>query len=226
MTNLVSGKCVLSVRSLGLDWTDGYQQGQRLDPPQTFGFLRHFAAHAGAKPVFFLGPGYGAGTILKQASPDRIKELLAILNWTAAPFGSREDLLLSYGIENVDYTRDSNANPVTTEHWAGDAYNMPWRYMAQHPQVIYNANYPDFTKVQADAESALIPLGVTDASLGYYSPSNNSKGIQLKLKFNDGLREILQGSRPLSDLDQLVQDWQSSGGEDIRKEYVDAIAAA
>jgi putative aldouronate transport system substrate-binding protein len=226
MTNLVSGKCVLSVRSLGLDWADGYQQGQRLDPPQTFGFLRHFAAHDGATPVFFLGTGYGAGTMLKQAPPDRIKELLAILNWTAAPFGSQEDLLLTYGVEGTDYTLGSNGNPVTTEHWAGDAYNMPWRYMAQHPQVIYNANYPEFTKFEADAEAALIPLGIADVTLGYYSPTNSSKGIQLKLKFNDGLGEILQGSRPLTDFDQLVRDWQSGGGEDIRKEYLDAMATA
>jgi putative aldouronate transport system substrate-binding protein len=226
MTNLVSGKCVLSVRSLGLDWTDGYQQGQHLDPPQTFGFLRHFAAHDGAKPVFFLGTGYGAGTMLKKAAPERIKELLAILNWTAAPFGSQEDLLLAYGVQGAHYTLDTNANPVTTDQWTGDAYNMPWRYMAQHPQVMYNAKYPDITRLQAAAESALIPLGVADATLGYYSPSNNAKGISLKLRFNDGLTEILQGSRPVSDLDQLVQDWQSGGGEDIRKEYLDAMAAA
>ena len=226
MTNLVSGKCVLSVRSLGLDWADGYQQGQRMDPQQTFGFLRHFAAHDGASPVFFLGTGYGAGTMLKKAAPERIKELLSILNWTAAPFGSQEDLLLTYGIEGVDYTLDPHGNPVTTDQWAGDAYNMPWRYMAQRPQVMYNANYPAFTKLQADAESALIPIGVPDATLGYYSPTNNAKGIQLKLKFNDGLSEILQGSRPLSDLDQLVSDWQSNGGEDIRKEYLKAMAGA
>ena len=226
MTNLIAGKCVLSVRSLGLDWTDGYQQGQHLVPPQTFGFMRHFAAHDGAKPVFFLGTGYGASTMLKKAGPDRIKELLGILNWTTAPFGSQEDLLLTYGLENTDYTLDASGNPVTTDHWTGDAYNMPWRYMSQHAQVMYNANYPEFTGLVADAETALIPIGVSDATLGYYSPTNNAKGVRLRLAFNDGLLEVLLGSRPLSDLDQLVKDWQSNGGEDIRKEYLTAIAAA
>ncbi|MBV9582539.1 MAG: extracellular solute-binding protein [Chloroflexi bacterium] len=225
MTNLVSGKCVLSVRALGLDWTDGYQQGQHLDPPQTFGFLRHFAAHDGAQAVFFLGTGYGASTMLKQASPDRIRELLGLLNWTAAPFGSQEDLLLTYGAANVDYTLDASGNPVTTDRWAADAYNMPWRYMAQHAQVIYNANYPAFTGLVADAEAALIPIGVSDATLGYYSPTSNAKGIRLRLAFNDGLLEVLQGSRPLGDLDQLVKDWQANGGEDMRKEFLTAIAA-
>jgi putative aldouronate transport system substrate-binding protein len=224
MTNLVSGKCVLSVRTLGLDWTDGFQQGQRLDPPQTFGFLRHFAANDGAKPVFFLGTGYGAGTMLKKASPERIKELLAILNWTAAPFGSQEDLLLSYGVEGADYKLDDEGNPVTTERWAGDAYNAPWRYMAQRHQVMYNASYPAMTKLQADAESALIPLGVSDPTLGFYSPTNNLKSVMLRVKFNDGLLEILQGRAAVSDLDQMIRDWQANGGEDIRKEYLQAMA--
>ena len=217
---------VLSVRTLGLDWTDGYQQGQRLDPPQTFGSLRHFAAHDGAKPVFFLGTGYGAGTMLKKASPERVKELLAILNWTASPFGSQEDLLLTYGVESADYKLDDNGNPVTTERWAGDAYNMPWRYMAQRHQVMYNANYPEITKLQAEAEAALIPLGVWDATLGFYSVTNTSKGVTLRVRFNDGLSEIVQGRRPVGDLDQLVSEWQTNGGEDIRKEYLQAMAAA
>jgi len=226
MTNLVSGKCVMSIRSLGLDWTDGYQQGQKLLPAQTFGFLRHFAAHDGAKPVFFLGTGYGAGTMLKKATPERIRELLSILNWTAAPFGSQEDLLLTYGVEGADYTLDQQGNPVTTDRWAGDAYNMPWRYLAQHHQVMYNATYPDFTRLEADAENALIPIGVSDATLGYYSPTSIAKNVTMRLRFNDGLAEILQSRKPLGDLDQLVSDWQANGGEQIRKEYLDAMSAA
>jgi len=226
MTNLVSGKCVLSVRSLGLDWADGYQQGQRLKPPQTFGFLRHFAAHDGAKPVFFLGTGYGGGTMLKKASPERTKELLAILNWTAAPFGSREDVLLTYGVEGADYTMDEQGNPTTTDRWTGDAYNMPWRYLAQRHQVMYSATYPDYTKQMADAENALIPIGVSDATLGFYSPTSIAKSVTLRLKFNDGLSEILQGRRPLGDLDQLVSEWQANGGEQMRKEFLDAMSGA
>jgi putative aldouronate transport system substrate-binding protein len=226
MTNLVSGKCVLSVRTLGLDWTDGYQQGQRLDPPQTFGFLRHFAAHDGAKPVFFLGTGYGAGTMLKKAAPERVREILSILNWTASPFGSQEDLLLTYGVEGTDYNLDDKGNPVTTDRWAGDAYNPPWRYMAQRHQVMYNANYPEITKLTADAESALVPIGVSDPTLGFYAPTANAKGVTLRIKFNDGLSEILQGRQPLSELDQLVADWRANGGEDIRKEYLTAMTAA
>jgi putative aldouronate transport system substrate-binding protein len=186
----------------------------------------HLAGDAvdGATPTFFLGTGYGAGTMLKRASPERIEELLAILNWTAAPSGSQEDLLLTYGVEGTDYTLDGNGNPVTTDHWTGDAYNAAWRYMAQHHQVMYNATYPEMTKLQADAESALIPLGVSDPTLGFYSPTNIMKSVTLRGTFNDGLLEILQGRADVSNLDQLVKDWQTNGGDDMRIEYMKAMS--
>ena len=39
---------------------------------------------------------------------DRIKELLRIFDFLASPFGSQEDLLLQYGIKDVDYTLDES----------------------------------------------------------------------------------------------------------------------
>jgi hypothetical protein len=38
--------------------------------------------------------------------------------------------------------------------------------------------------------------------------------------------DIIAGRRPVADFDQLVKDWQASGGEQIRKELLDAMAAS
>jgi hypothetical protein len=37
---------------------------------------------------------------------------------------------------------------------------------------------------------------------------------------------MVVGRRPLTDYDQVVKDWQTNGGEVIRKEYQDSIAAS
>ena len=42
----------------------------------------------------------------------------------------------------------------------------------------------------------------------------------------DGITDILAARRPLTDYDQLVKDWQTNGGNQIRSEYQQAIAAA
>ena len=43
---------------------------------------------------------------------------------------------------------------------------------------------------------------------------------------SDAVRDILVGRRPLTDYDQVVKDWASAAGDQIRKEYVDAMASA
>jgi putative aldouronate transport system substrate-binding protein len=42
----------------------------------------------------------------------------------------------------------------------------------------------------------------------------------------EGVTDIIAGRRPIGDYDQLVKDWQSTGGEQVRRELGDAIAAA
>ena len=109
--------------------------------------------------------------VLKKASPDRIKELLRIMNWLAAPFGSQEDLLLTYGIKGQDYNLDDKGNPKPTPEGISRAGYVPWRYIAQHPWVYYQADLPGFAKASHEAEQATIPLGVDDPTNGFYSPT-------------------------------------------------------
>ena len=41
----------------------------------------------------------------------------------------------------------------------------------------------------------------------------------------DVLGDLVAGRRPLTDYDQLVKDWQSNGGEQIRAELEQQLAA-
>ena len=65
--------------------------------------------------MFFLGTRMITTTAMKKAPDDRVQELLRMLNWLAAPFGSQEDRLLSFGVPDVDYTLDAKGNPVPTD---------------------------------------------------------------------------------------------------------------
>ena len=53
--------------------------------------------------------------MFKKAPPERLKELLRIANWLAAPFGSAEDLLLTAGAVDVDYKLDADGRPVLAD---------------------------------------------------------------------------------------------------------------
>ena len=224
--DFVGKKFAVSPEGQGNSWVDFWQRGLQQQPPTRFGLIKPFSAVDGQKPITFLGTGFVSMNVLKKASPDRIKELLRIMNWLAAPFGSQEDLMLTYGLEGPDYTLDAKGNPRTTPEGVGRAGYVPWRYIAQHPWVFYQADLPGFAKASHEAEQATLPLGVDDPTNGLYSPTIYSKGAVANMTFWDGLREIISGHAPMSNFDQLVSDWRSAAGDQVRKEYMDAIAAA
>jgi putative aldouronate transport system substrate-binding protein len=219
-------KFAVSPEGQGNSYVDFWQRGLQVQPPTRFGLINPFAAQDGQKPVHFLGTGFVSMNVLKKNSPEKIKEILRIMNWLAAPFGSQEDLLLTYGLKDQDYALDDKGNPKPSTDGISRAGYVPWRYIAQHPWVYYQADLQGFAKAAYDAEHATLPFGVDDPTNGYYSPTQYAKGNQADMAWQDGTRDIIVGRRPMSDYDQLVTAWKTTAGDQIRKEYTDAIAAA
>ncbi len=218
------GRFVMAVDGYGNSWIDLWRQGGQFG--NRFHMLKPFAAADGGKPQAFLSHGFISMNVLKKASADRIKELLRIMNFLAAPFGSQEDLLLSYGLKDQDYTLDAKGNPVPTPEGISRASYVPWRYIAQHPYVNYQADLPGFARAAYDAQQMLMPLGVSDPTDGYFSATAWGKGQTADVHFQDGLIDIILGRRQLTEYDDLVKAWQNEAGETVRKEFMESMAAA
>ncbi|HEX8968444.1 MAG TPA: extracellular solute-binding protein [Chloroflexota bacterium] len=218
------GRFVVSVDGYGNSWVDLLQRGRQFN--NRFHMLPMFAATAGGKPQAFLSHGYISMNVLKKTTPDRIKEILRIMNFLAAPFGSQEDLLLTYGLEGHDFTRDANGNPQPTQEGLSRSSYVPWRYIAQHPWVNYQADLPGYPKLAFDAEQMIMPLGVADPTDGYFSATAWGKGQTADARFQDGVIDIILSRRPMSDYDDLVKAWQTEAGDTVRKEFLDSMAAA
>jgi len=221
----VAKKFAVSVEGYGNAWSDFWRRGIQQQPQTRFGLIKPFAAYDGGKVQAFMSQGFLSMNALKKASPERIKELLRIMNYLAAPFGSQEDLLLTHGIKEQDYTVDAKGNPVPNPEGIARARYVPWQYIAQHPYVNYNADIPGFAKGSHEAQQILIPVGVEDATNGSYSPTAFAKGTNADTVFNDGPRDIILGRKPIGEYDGLVRDWVRDAGDQIRKEYLDAMAA-
>jgi putative aldouronate transport system substrate-binding protein len=225
--NFAAGRFALSVEGFGNSWNDFWRQGLQQNPPNHFDIIPPFSATAGVKPTSYLSGGWVSTTVLKKAPPDRLKELLRIVDWLASPFGSEEDLLLSYGIEGQDFTRNAAGDPQLSPTGNQNAGYVPWRYISQHPYVTYQADLPGYTKRSFDVEQMLVAGGIANVTNGFYAKSAYSAQATTALQtFNDGVNDILFSRRPLSDYDQLVKDWQAAAGETMRREYMDAMAAA
>jgi putative aldouronate transport system substrate-binding protein len=173
----------------------------------------------------FIGPGSTGTIALKKASTDRIKELLGVLNYLAAPVGTTEALLLQYGLEGPDFTRDANGNPVPTPQGLVDTV-VPWKNISGPPDYLFSANSTEYVSVTYQAQKEHFASTVPNPTVGLYSPTDGSKGITLRTTFLDRLYDIVFGRQPVSSYDDLVKDWRTNGGDTIRGEYERAFQQA
>jgi putative aldouronate transport system substrate-binding protein len=204
--------------------TEFWDQGLKLTPPVKVRSIRPFAFDGGTPQWHQFNAAIGV-TAIKKSSPDRTKELLRILNYMAAPFGSQESLLLEYGLEGTHFQFDAQGNPIKTDKGRTDL-NVMWQYLAVRPPVLFYGLDPDYAGVAYADSQAMVPALVRDPSLGLYSKTDRSRGGTLIQQFSDGLLPIVTGRAPLSDYDQVLKDWRSAGGDQMRTEYEQAYTDA
>jgi putative aldouronate transport system substrate-binding protein len=128
-------------------------------------------------------------------------------------------------VKDVDYNVDSDGSITVLPASNTDANSVPWKYIVQRPQVAYWPGVPDYAKAATDFEKVAISVGVSDPTLGFTSAALDSKGVPLSRALTDAITDLLAGRRPMSDWEQVVKDWQTNGGNEIRTELEKAIAA-
>ena len=101
---------------------------------------------------------------------------------------------------------------------------MGWKYLTQRRQVLFDPLDPEFARTRYADEQAMVPYLVADPTIGLYSATDLGKGGQLTQKLSDGLGEIVTGQSGLSNLAQLLSDWQNAGGNQMRTEYQQSYA--
>jgi putative aldouronate transport system substrate-binding protein len=199
-----------------------WDQGSKLTPPVKIRTIQPFS-HDGGKPMWHQFNAAIGVTAVKKSSPERTKELLRILNYLAAPFGSQESLLLEFGLEGTHFQYDPQGNPIKTDKGRTDL-NVMWQYLAVRPPVLYYPQDPEFAGVAYADQQAMVSALVRDPSLGLYSAIDRGRGGALIQQFSDGLLPIVTGRSPLSDFDQVLKDWRAAGGDQMRAEYEQAYA--
>jgi putative aldouronate transport system substrate-binding protein len=197
-----------------------------MDPPSRITLVPPFSADGQAKPVYYFGrPNFGL-TLVKKASDARVKEMLRILNFIAAPFGSVEHNLISYGVEGKDFKYDDQNNPVLTDQGHAEIGNFgsAWYSLTAPQPSWYSPADPKAPQVYQGYEKFLAPLGVEDASIGTFSPTFASKGTILLDSIGGAAQDIIAGRRSIAEWDQIVKDWQNNGGNQIKSELAASYA--
>lgn len=222
---MLAGRFVVSNEAFGNGWNDLWRRGLQTNPQRHFTIVKPFSATAGGKPQHFITGGTVAYNLVKKGPADRVKEILRIMNYLAAPFGTQEDLLLSYGLRDQDYSVGPEGDPVPTREGLASAGYVPWQYIAHRPYVWYQADLPGYAQAAVDVEQTLVGIGVADPTRGFHSATQSRKGVAADQAFFDGVADILFNRRPIGEFDGLVNDWRTNAGDAIRKEFLDEINA-
>ncbi|MFC7618819.1 hypothetical protein [Microlunatus sp. GCM10028923] len=190
------------------------------DPAHTVAVVRPPKWEGGGWAPQYLGPAILCITALKQAAPERITELLRMLNYLAAPFGTAEELFLSSGIEGVHHTL-KDGNPVPVEDAGGEIFNVG--YLMSPPRVHYVAGFPDVAEQEYRAEESAVADGIPWPTAGLYSQTDETKGVTLGKTMSSLQDEVIRGQRTLQDWDEAVAAWKRDGGDQIAAEYAESL---
>jgi|GEM_PF-163537 len=173
----------------------------------------------GGTAASYIGPGMYSMTAVKKGTPERVKEVLRILDRMAAPFGSEEATAQSYGIKGTHWTM-ANGAPQQTDQGKKDVWGT-W-YPSFRPQVQFSA-YREVVDDQYNAEVALLKDGTPSPVVGVFSETALSKTATLTRTMQSAAADIITGRKELSSWDDVVAAWRSQGGDTMRAEYQDAI---
>ncbi|QMU96840.1 extracellular solute-binding protein [Microbacterium esteraromaticum] len=182
---------------------------------------RHDGGGLAAK--WLLNGLYTFAAINADAKPDRIKELLRVQDYLAAPFGTAEHLYRTYGAEGTHFTW-ADGEPVLTETGVADVSAVPVRFASGFPTAIYTPGAPEITKQNWELQKKVVEGGVELPTVGLISDSQTSLGTSLDRDVRDAISEVVQGRRKMGDLEAAVKRWRSGGGDRIADEYAAARA--
>lgn len=186
-----------------------------------------FAADSSHKPSYDMGYGTVGYTAFKQADEGKITELLELINWLSAPFGTTEWVDKNYGTQGKDWTRDTSGDLVQNKQAQADSQGLVSALviMSNCESVIYHSGYPQDTKKQYEVEQELLKIAMWNPTSGTYSDTNAKTGAKILQEARDKMVDIVTGRAKLDDWDAAVKRWRSAGGDKIRSEYEKVLPA-
>lgn len=180
----------------------------------------------GAPAPIWLGNPNNTISAIKKGDEKRVRMLLEVLNYLAAPIGTAEHLFRKYGVEGVHFNLDENNDPVLTELGQNECSGgtFPIEYLIDGPRPNYYPGRPQVAQDIYDHMQQVIPTGVKNPTVGLYSSTQGKLGGSLGTTLTDATNAILLGRKPVSSWDDVVADWRTKGGDTIKSEYEDAYA--
>ncbi|MBA2944844.1 extracellular solute-binding protein [Streptomyces himalayensis] len=173
--------------------------------------------HDGGDPKLYAGtPANMWAFIRKDAPKEVVENLLAASNYAAAPYGTREQMMVYYGVEGAHYTVKDGV-PVKTERGNTEVLNA-WSMLAGPASFIAHPDLPEVAKAQVEWQQRMGAF-VTKPPFYGLTIVEPSRYANLSDQFEQLEDDFVRGNKKLSDVQQAISDWKSKGGDKLRDWY-------
>lgn len=173
--------------------------------------------HDGGDPTLWAkNPAGIFAFVNKKASEAVIRDVLAVANVTAAPYGTKEYMATNYGVEGTHYTVEDGV-PTKTDQGNIDVMNA-FVMIASPAPTIAHPDFPEVAKGQVEWQQR---MGAFTRKSSFYGMqiTEPARHTNLSNDFEQLEDDVIRGRKKISDVQQAVSDWKSKGGDELRDWY-------
>ncbi|MER5210818.1 extracellular solute-binding protein [Streptomyces sp. NPDC002838] len=179
-----------------------------------------FGADGGDPKLYNTQPAGIWSMIRKGASKTTIENALAAANFAAAPYGTKERMLVDYGVEGTHYTVKDGV-PAKNDLGNSEVINA-WVMLAAPAAYYAHPDFPEVARKQVEWQQRMGAFAKKTSTYGM-NIVEPTRYANLNSQFEQLEIDYVRGNRKLSDVQAAISTWKSSGGDKLRDWYKQLI---
>ncbi|MEV6588030.1 extracellular solute-binding protein [Streptomyces acidicola] len=212
---LTAGQVLVYSQNIS-DWWGKTAEQRTQNPDFEIAAFDIFGPDGGDPKMWAVQPANIFTFISKKASEQQIKDFLAVCNFCAAPYGTKEFMLTAYGVEGTHYETEKGL-PVKTTQGVNEV-NGAFDYTGNPAPYIAYPDFPDVTKGMVEWQQRMGAF-TTKSSFFGLTVTEPNRWANLADSFEQLEDDVVRGRKKISDVQQAVSDWKSKGGDELRDWY-------
>ncbi|MER6093923.1 extracellular solute-binding protein [Streptomyces bluensis] len=212
---LTSGQVLVYSQNIS-DWWGKTAEQRTQNPDFEIAAFDFFGPDGGDPKLWAVQPANIFTFITKTASEQQIKDFLAVCNFCAAPYGTKEFMLTAYGVEGTHYETEKGL-PVKTTQGVNEV-NGAFDYTGNPAPYIAYPDFPDVTRGMVEWQQRMGAF-TTKSSFFGLTVTEPNRWANLADSFEQLEDDVVRGRKKISDMQQAVSDWKSKGGDELRDWY-------
>ncbi|WP_020122690.1 extracellular solute-binding protein [Streptomyces canus] len=202
------------------DWYGKVSEQAQSNPSLQIDAIDLFGADGGNPKLYASSPATIWSLIRKGASKTTIENALAAADFSAAPYGTKERMLVDYGVEGTHYTV-KNGVPVKNDLGNSEVLNA-WVMLAAPAAYYAHPDFPEVARKQVEWQQRMGAFMKKTSTFGM-NIVEPTRWANLSSQFEQLEIDYVRGHKKLSDVQAAISTWKSSGGDKLRDWYKELI---